>query len=225
MNPCVVACVPVDPHGDDRWMSQHKRHVLETREREPEVLLIGDSIIHHLQYRPIWNELFEPLHCLNFGISGDSTQHVLWRIQNGALENIKPKVIVLLVGTNNVSNTAEEVSEGIIEIVRTIRGLQPDCQIVVIDLLPRGQLPNELREKNAAVNKLVRSKLAGWPKVEIVASDKGLIQQDGTISHLDMLDYLHLTEGGYRKAFESLHELLLQLLSEGEEEKDLTPSE
>jgi len=54
--------------------------------------MIGDSIIQKLQSSPIWNDLFEPLHCLNFGIGGDLTQGVLWRIQNGILDNIKPKV-------------------------------------------------------------------------------------------------------------------------------------
>lgn len=54
--------------------------------------MIGDSIIQKLQSCPIWNDLFEPLHCLNFGIGGDLTQGVLWRILNGILDNIKPKV-------------------------------------------------------------------------------------------------------------------------------------
>lgn len=224
-NRCIIPCVPEDPHGDDRWMSQHNRHVLETKEREPDVVLIGDSIIHHLQYRTVWHELFEPLHCLNFGISGDSTQHVLWRIHNGELDNIQPKVVVILVGTNNVNDSPEDTAEGIIEIVKTVRGRLPDCHIVIVDLLPRGQHENHLRERNKAVNKIVRAQVQGWPRVETVAADKGLVQPDGTISHLDMLDYLHLTDNGYRKAFQELHELLLQLLSEGEEEKDLTPSE
>ncbi|XP_050548158.1 platelet-activating factor acetylhydrolase IB subunit alpha2-like [Daktulosphaira vitifoliae] len=92
MNSCIIPCVPEDPQGDNRWMSQHERHVSEAKEREPDVILIGDSIIQQLQLRPIWNDLFEPLHCLNFGIGGDLTQGVLWRIQNGILDNIKPKV-------------------------------------------------------------------------------------------------------------------------------------
>lgn len=71
---------------------QHNQHLAETKDREPDVLWIGDSIMSHLKQRPMWNDLFEPLHSLNFGVSGDSTQHVLWRIKNGALDNIKPKV-------------------------------------------------------------------------------------------------------------------------------------
>lgn len=98
------------------------------------------------------------------------------------------------------------------------------------ELLPRGQYPNPLRERNATVNKLLRSKASGLPKVEVVSTDMGLIQQDGTISHHDMPDYLHLSDAGYRKAFEALYELILQLLSDEEEEvlfspQQLTPTE
>lgn len=71
---------------------QHLCHIAQTKEREPDVLFIGDSLIHHLQYRSVWTELYEPLHCLNFGISGDKIQNVLWRILNGELNNINPKV-------------------------------------------------------------------------------------------------------------------------------------
>jgi len=92
-------------------------------------------------------------------------------------------------------------------------------------LLPRGQNPNLLRDRNTEVNRLVHSKVSAVPKCEIVEINKGFIQPDGTISHHDMHDYLHLTNSGYSKAFEPVYELLLQLLSEGETEKDLTPSE
>jgi platelet-activating factor acetylhydrolase IB subunit beta/gamma len=72
---------------------QHQRFVMETKEREPEVLFVGDSLIAHLLYTDLWETVFEPLHPLNFGIGGDQTQHVLWRLENGELDNIKPKVI------------------------------------------------------------------------------------------------------------------------------------
>lgn len=75
------------------------------------------------------------------------------------------------------------------------------------------------------VNSLLKHKLSNLPKVESVTIDKGFIQPDGTISHHDMHDYLLLTNAGSKKAFEPVYELLLQLLNEGEPEKDLTPSE
>lgn len=91
--------------------------------------------------------------------------------------------------------------------------------------MPRGQHPNKLREKASQVNDILKSKLATFSKVEVIEIDKGFVQPDGTISHHDMHDYLLLTNAGSRKAFEPVHELLLQLLNEGEPEKDLTPSE
>lgn len=92
-------------------------------------------------------------------------------------------------------------------------------------LLPRGQHPNNLRERNTKINKLLKEKAANMNKVEVVSIDKGFIQNDGTISHHDMHDYLIPTNAACRKAFEPIYDLLQQLLCEGEPEKDLTPSE
>lgn len=91
--------------------------------------------------------------------------------------------------------------------------------------MPRGQHPNKLRERMAQVNELLKTRLVNLSNVELVVIDKGFVQSDGTISHHDMHDYLLLTNAGSKKAFEPVHDLLLQLLNEGETEKELTPSE
>ncbi|KAJ3653336.1 hypothetical protein Zmor_012593 [Zophobas morio] len=225
MNTCKVPVAVDDSDGDNRWMSIHKRFLAESREKDADVVFIGDSIVQALQHTEVWNELFAPLHCLNFGIHRDKIENVLWRIQNDELDHVKPKVIVLHVGTNNNANTPEEITEGIVEIVNNIREKHHDVYIVVPTLLPRGQHPNKLRERMSQVNDLLKSKIVNLPKVELVVIDKGFVQSDGTISHHDMHDYLLLTNAGSRKAFEPVHDLLLQLLTEGEPEKDLTPSE
>lgn len=99
--------------------------------------------------------------------------------------------------------------------------------IALQTLLPRGHLPNPLREKNLQVNKLIAEKYStvGTNKVQTVQIDKGLVQLDGTISHHDMFDYLNLTNTGCKKVFEPIFDLLSQILNENEPEKDLTPSE
>ncbi|XP_049840794.1 platelet-activating factor acetylhydrolase IB subunit alpha1 [Schistocerca gregaria] len=223
-----------DINGDGRWLSMHNRFLLETKEKEPEVIFIGDSIIQNLVNSEMWIKDFIPLHSLNFGIGGDQTQHVLWRIKNGELDHVNPKVVVLHVGTNNLGFTPEEIVEGIMEIVNVIQEKQPEAYIVVLNLLPRGQHPNPLRERNTQVNKLLGQQLHGKPRCEMLISGQDLVAADGTISHHDMYDYLHLTQAGYRKVFDPLHELLQQLLlTEGEErsfaagddDRDLTPSE
>lgn len=92
-------------------------------------------------------------------------------------------------------------------------------------ILPRGQQVNKLREQNSRVNQLIKEKCVGMNRVQIVSIGKGLIQPDGTISHHDMFDYLHLTNTGCKKVFEPVFDLLTQILNENEPERDLTPSE
>jgi platelet-activating factor acetylhydrolase IB subunit beta/gamma len=187
--------------------------------------------------------MFEEMHLLNFSIRGgnlsnfffylfnhikltllDLIQNILWRIVNGELE-LKPKVVVLHCGTNNTPvNSAEEISEGIIECVNQIRK-KFDGIIVLLTLLPRGCKPNVLREKNEDVNKIIQEKCVGMQKVQIIDISGGLLQADKSISHHDMYDYLNLTNAASKKVFEPVWELLHQILSENEKEILLTPSE
>uniref|UniRef100_A0A8C8AAE9 Platelet-activating factor acetylhydrolase IB subunit alpha2 n=3 Tax=Neoaves TaxID=3078114 RepID=A0A8C8AAE9_9STRI len=218
-NPAAIPHAAEDIQGDDRWMSQHNRFVLDCKDKEPDVLFVGDSMVQLLQQYEIWRELFSPLHALNFGIGGDTTGHVLWRLKNGELENIKPKVIVVWVGTNNHENTAEEVAGGIEAIVRLINTQQPQAKVIVLGLLPRGEKPNPLRQKNAKVNHLLKASLPKLPNVQLLDVDVGFVHSDGTISYHDMFDFLHLTGGGYAKICKPLHELIMQLLEETPEEK------
>ncbi|XP_065337876.1 platelet-activating factor acetylhydrolase IB subunit alpha2 [Cloeon dipterum] len=218
MNPATTPVPPEDVQGDNRWMNIHERFLEETL-LEPEVLFIGDSLIRNLAHTDMWRQHFVPMHSLNFGIGGDQTQHVLWRVLNGELEHMKPKVVVLLVGTNNVGHLPEMIVEGIREVIKVIQSKQPQAYLVLISLLPRGQKPNPLRERNAKVNELLKEQLVGLEKVQVLDVNEGIVQADGKIDAHDMDDYLHLTPEGYRKFFEPLMELLTQLLTEGEEEE------
>lgn len=101
---------------------KHKRFLSECREKDPDVIFIGDCILQSLHQTEVWNAYFAPLHCLNFSIHTDQTQHTLWRLQNGELDNVRPRIIVLMIGTNNVPlHTAEQIVDGIETIVQTIR--------------------------------------------------------------------------------------------------------
>ncbi|KAK4317187.1 hypothetical protein Pmani_011716 [Petrolisthes manimaculis] len=214
MNPAAVPTPLEDVQGDGRWLSMHNRFVNQAREMEPDVVFVGDSLIANLQNTDLWEKWFAPMHTLNFGIGGDQTQHVLWRLRNGELECIKPKAVVVLVGTNNHEHTAAEVAGGIAEICNTIREKQPQAYVIVLTLLPRGEKPNRLREKNSQVNSLVKDALRTLDLCQVVSVDQDIIMTDGTIDHRDMYDYLHLTLQGYRRAFEPLYLLLSNLLQE-----------
>lgn len=211
-----------DVQGDARWMSQHNRFVQECKDAEPDVLFVGDSMVQLMQQQEVWKELFSPLHVLNFGIAEDTTCNVLWRLQNGELHNIRPKVVVVWVGTTNYQHTAEQVSGGVMEIVQLLINQIPHTKIIVLGLLPRGERQNPLREKNAEVNSLLQASASRLSSVQFLDLSLDFIHSDGTISSRDMFDYLHLTSAGYRKVARPLHELLLQILEETPDEKQTT---
>jgi len=224
MSSTTPAALP-DPEGDQRWLDMHTRFCAEAREAEPDVLWVGGSIIQDLVNSHIWERHFCQMHSLNFGIGGNRTEHVLWRLQNGELEVLSPKVIVLQVGTHNHDDSADEVAEGIKAICNLVRDKQPQAFLVVLTLLPRGQSPNPLRERNSKVNELVAEQLKGNSRAQLVNIDANFVQADGTISHHDMHDYLHLTQKGYDKAFEPVNDLLIQLLTESETDHVRTEAE
>lgn len=219
MNPAAVAQPVEDVLGDGRWMSLHTRFVQECKDAEPDVLFVGDSMVQLMQQYEVWRELFSPLHALNFGIGGDTTCNVLWRLQNGELENIRPKVVVVWVGTNNHEHTAEQVAGGVLAIAELLTSRFPKAKVVVLGLLPRGELPNPLREKNAAVNGFLRSWLPRLHQAQFLDVGAWFVHSDGAITTRDMFDFLHLTQAGYRTISKPLCDLLLQILEETPEER------
>lgn len=135
------------------------------------------------------------------------------------------QIIVIQVGTNNIENTAEEIADGISEAVSAVRNKLPDTYIILPSLLPRGHLPNQLRDKMKRINELVAERCVSQARVQTVVTDKGVLQPDGSLSHLDMFDYLNLTNNGAHKCYEPVLDLISQILSENEAAVDLTPSE
>ena len=83
------------------WMAMHEKFLSQAKKGNIDLLFLGDSITQGWNNNEVWRRHFEPRKAANFGIGGDRTEHVLWRIQNGELEGIAPKVTVLMIGTNN----------------------------------------------------------------------------------------------------------------------------
>lgn len=111
---------------------QHNRHVSEAKVSESEILFIGDSIIRGLQFSNLWREKISSLHCINFGIGGDRTQHILWRLLNGEIDfNTKLRAVILFVGTNNMDDKAENVFQGILECIKVIREKHEKAHVIV----------------------------------------------------------------------------------------------
>jgi hypothetical protein len=110
-------CVPATRDNSAKWwMSRHERFVAQAKRGNIDILFMGDSITDNWRSKGsnVWNEYYAPRHAANFGIGGDRTQHVLWRVENGELDGIHPKVTVLMIGTNNSkSDSADDIARAI----------------------------------------------------------------------------------------------------------------
>lgn len=195
------AVTPVPKLENSNWMPQHEANVALATKGGIDVLFVGDSITKcwSREGRDVWTARFAPLHGGNIGISGDCTQHVLWRLQNGELENIQPKAVVLLIGTNNISagDSPADIAEAVGAIVGEIRRRLPETRILLLGVLPRSELAsNPVRETVRSVNHLI-SKLHDADHVIYLDIGDKLLQPDGSLTKEVTKDFTHLTANGY----------------------------
>lgn len=181
------------------------------------MLFVGDSITAFFLTRApeVWNAEIAPLgNVANFGIEGDRTQFVLWRVQNGELDGTNARVVVLLIGTNNLATaTPENVARGIAAIVDVIRAKLPGATIVLNALLPRGAPDDPVRAKLADVNARIAA-LADGTHVRWLDAGPGFLAADGTIPPELTRDKLHPTPSGYEVWAAALRPVLAELLAQ-----------
>jgi acetyl esterase/lipase/lysophospholipase L1-like esterase len=195
------AATPVPRTERSNWMPQHDNYVARARQGNIDVLFFGDSITKGWvrDGRDVWMTHFAPMKAENFGISGDSTQHVLWRLQNRELDNIQPKVVVILIGTNNISSrdAPEDIAQALGAIVGEIRHRSPGTRILLLGILPRRELATDPdRETVRAINRLL-SQLHDGDHVTFLDIGDKLLQSDGSYSVEISKDFVHLTPKGY----------------------------
>lgn len=202
-----IAPEPRDPN----WVKRHEGFVDIAKQGEVDVLFLGDSITDAWR-RPapggkaIWDTHFAPLRAANFGISGDRTQHVLWRLENGELNGIKPKAVVLKIGTNNTGferdgttprNTPAETAAGVSAIVQLLRTKLPQTKILLLAVFPRGEMPDHPQRKQIAEINAAIAKLADGRSVRFLDIGRKFLAADGSLPKEIMPDFLHPAEKGY----------------------------
>lgn len=197
------------------FLSAHEKFVTIAQEGTAELVFLGDSITAGWgSKKNIWETAFGQYKPVNFGIGGDRTQHVLWRITNGELDGIKPKAVVLMIGTNNSkTDSAEGIADGIKVIVETIRSKQPQAKILLLAVFPRGEKvsPNSDRDKLNQVNAII-AKLDNGKNIHFLDIGSKFLQPDGSISKDDMPDFLHLSEAGYQIWADAIGPKLAELM-------------
>lgn len=202
-----VATTP-DSRPDKWWQERHANMNKQAEEGTAELVFIGDSITQGWEggeAKKIWDEKFGPMKPINLGISGDRTEHVLWRLANGNLGKLKPKVAVIMIGTNNTGHQqpgkyespAPVTAEGITQIVKTLRERWPETKILLLGIFPRGEKPDDkMRVQNVETNAIIQ-KLDDGKMVTYLDISKKFLNEDGTLSKEIMPDLLHLNGKSY----------------------------
>jgi hypothetical protein len=214
--------VPTAGHfGGDAWLKLHEAHVKTVLANQGcvDVLLVGDSIA--IQWGEAWAKHFPNFKAINIGIGGDKTQNVLWRLDHGGVEGLRPKVILLMIGNNNMFFTPETgvdaAAQGIEMCAKNLRHKFPEAHIIVTDILPSHTPGNrfyeDIKKTNAALADLMLSHHYRIHELKLWAL---FTNPDGTLKHeLFSQDAIHLTQlGGYSVYAGSLEPLLTQCLSE-----------
>ena len=196
-----VALTPV-PRNDDWWQKRHAEKVELMKQGDMDLLMIGDSITHGWEgQKEVWDKFYADRKILNYGFSGDRTEHVLWRLQNSPLDAISPKAITIMIGTNNIghgSSNPSETAAGIRAIVDLLQKQYPDAKIFVLYVFPRDEKPDgTLRQKVNEINRYLPALLGKLNNVTLLDIGDLFLNDDGVLPKDIMPDFLHPNKDGY----------------------------
>lgn len=211
-----LAPVPKLENDNYDWYQRHERILKEAKAMNPEIVLIGDSITHHWaglnsiggeDATPHFKEAFKGKRVLDLGFGWDRIQNMLWRVENGELVGLKPKTIIIMAGTNNMTGTknartndAKEIAEGVLNLVKSVKKKCPKAKIVVMGILPRAGKSDPMRttakEANAILDKRIK-KLAKRDAIEFVDISDKFVDETGERIKALYRDQVHLSPAGY----------------------------
>lgn len=225
------AAVPADRMNEKWWADRHNE-VLEQIHMHPDtsLVLIGDSITNNYDkanppdenFQPTWNDFYAPRKALNLGFSGDTTAHVLWRLNHGELDGIHPKVAIVLIGTNNTGRgqTAEQTEIGIDAVVNRIEEVLPQTHVLLLGILPT-DISDHKTSRDRAINSYLATCYGENPQVTYL--DIGSVfEKDGAINSSIFYDprlpghpkALHPDTNGQRMMAEAIEPTLAKLMGE-----------
>ena len=215
-----VAAVKIGKGGtpDAGFIKKHESFLARGKAGPIGVLFLGDSITEGWggKGKEVWKKSYDAYSPANFGIGGDRTQHVLWRIDNGELDGINPKVLVLMIGTNNIGQSAEQIAAGDQKIVKEIHEKLPQTKLLLLGIFPRGADPKDakiagMRDKIKAVNAELAKLDDGKTTRYLDIGDK-FLTPDGVLTKEIMPDALHPNDKGYQIWADAMQPLLDEMM-------------
>ena len=198
--------------GFNLWMPRHNDLKERVRKGPVDLLMIGDSIVFRWerQGKEVWEEFYGKRRAVQIGSSGDYTDHILWRLQNGGVAGAQPKLAVLLIGTNNTGlrgDPPEETAYGTFAILQELKKRLPGSKILLLGIFPRGNTADANEQQMKQLDKITQANKAVNEIIKGYADEKTVFYRDlGSIfltpeGHVDpalMPDYVHPGEAGFR---------------------------
>ena len=204
------------------WQQHHENRKRWTIEKEVDLLMIGDSIVFRWSRngKKVWDKFYGERNAVNIGSSGDRTYHMLWHLKNGGLEGMKnhnPKLIVMMIGTNNRGKPelhGEDTAYGILALLKEVHAQLPNSKILLMPIFPRGDTPeDEGRVRNNEINEIIHdyvdNKTVHWLDISHVFLDK-----EGKLNRDLMPDGLHPDENGYSAWAEAMEPTIKKFIGE-----------
>ncbi len=227
--PANTAIIPVSRLEKDNydWWARHAEVLSIKDSINPEIVMTGNSITHFWGGYPLlrnavgqlakangaeaWAGLFGTHRVLNLGFGWDRTQNVLWRLDHGELDGLHPRTVVIEIGTNNTSETANarantpaEIVEGIKAICGRVRSKVPQARIILMAVFPREQQPDSPRRRVISETNRLLADFAASEHIRLIDIGAQLLTPDGVLLKEITYDFCHPTEKGYRIWAEAL---------------------
>jgi lysophospholipase L1-like esterase len=213
------------PRTDANSKLAHEQMLANLKKGQIDVYFSGDSITRrwratdYPQFLSNWNENFLGWNAANYGWGADKIQNILWRLQNGELEGVHPRVIVLLAGTNNIGNApasdakVADITKGIKALLGTMREKAPKATIILMGILPRNDNPKPTAVM-PSINKINDNiaQFADGKTIRYLNINDKLADKEGKLFDGMTVDRLHLSLKGYQVWADALKPLLTELL-------------
>ena len=200
------------------WMPRHEAKLKEKESMaKVDMLWIGDSITHGWEGKgkTVWEKYYAPRNALNIGFSGDRTEQVLWRLENGEIDGLHPKVVVIMIGTNNTGHRQDpaiETAEGVQAVLTKLKEKTPESKILLLGIFPRGATKEDpLRKLNDEINTILKT-YGDNERVFFLDIGSKFLDDQGQLPTSIMADLLHPDEDGYRIWAEAIEESVVKLM-------------
>jgi lysophospholipase L1-like esterase len=186
-----------------------RKLVAQIKGKPCDIIFIGDSITAHWLGvgKDVWNKYYAPRHAFDFGVSSDKTQNVLWRMDNLDIKDLKPKVAVILIGTNNRTDTPRKIADGVKAVIDKTGAFYPGIKIILVSIMPNKRAMQTMMDTNAIIKNDADNTSVYWldlvPLMPPVGDNwKGLGP-----------DHLHPDASGYQIWADAMEPLLNKLLA------------